>query len=76
MQVNKTLTREFKKTEELFMKTNYPAKGICNLLFYVNALFTGITYKVNSYSQIMGKDIDINKIRRIDKSGFRIITWE
>jgi len=71
-EVNKTLKREFRKTEELFMKTNYSAKGVSNLLFYVNALFTGITYKVDSYSKITGEVIDINKIRRIDKSGYRI----
>lgn len=71
-EVNKTLKKEFKKTEELFMKTNYPAKGVRNLLFYVNALYTGITYKVNSYSQITGEVININKIRQIDKSGYRI----
>jgi len=69
-EINKTLSEEFSKTIESFTKTNYSVKGVCHLLFYINALFTGVSYKVESYSKIAGEIIDIEKIRQMDKSIF------
>ena len=69
-EINKTLSEEFSKTIESFTKTNYSVKGVYHLLFYINALFIGVCYKVESYSKIAGEIIDIEKIRQIDKSIF------
>ena len=69
-EINKTLSEEFSITIESFTKTNYSEKGVYHLLFYINALFTGVSYKVESYSKNAGEIIDIEKIRQMDKSIF------
>ena len=71
-EVNKTLRREFRKTEELFHKTTYPEYGVYKLLFYLNGMYAGIAYKNTQFARITGNEIDRSLINKLDKEQFRI----
>jgi len=71
-EVNKTLEREFRKTEELFQKKTYPVYGVYKLLFYLNGMYAGITYKNTQYARITGNEIDRSLINKLDKEQFRV----
>jgi len=71
-EINKTLSEEFNKTIKSFTKTTYPAYRVYKLLFYLNGMHTGITYKNIQYTRITGNEIDRSLINKLNKEKFRV----
>ena len=71
-EVNARLKQEFDQTTTLLLQTDFPRASLYSLLFYLNALYTGVLYKNKAFARKLSDTIDLGNIRLMDKTTFRI----